>query len=115
MYLGGGDPVIQVKAVGDQSGAYEGNKFQKPRPRTPGEVPGTPYLTMQVGVTVEMYCGTVGRGSSQGWRVSCLLYIAMISGYETVFLPFFFCQSSDRDYQHIHCAARASRNMMFSR
>lgn len=39
-------PLTQVKVVGDQSGAYAGNQFQKPR--GPGEVPGTPYLTMQV-------------------------------------------------------------------
>ncbi|CAM9553937.1 unnamed protein product [Sphacelaria rigidula] len=38
-------PRNQVKVVGDQGGAYAGNQFQKPR--TPGHVPGTPYLTMQ--------------------------------------------------------------------
>lgn len=36
--------VRQVKIVGDQTGAYAGNQFQKP---VIGEVPGTPY-SMQV-------------------------------------------------------------------
>lgn len=55
--------LFQVKVVGDQTGAYAGNQFHKPR-APGGGVPSTPFLPMQVREGLRRSLRYAKKGSS---------------------------------------------------